>query len=221
MLKKTLEKPPNRSSRLIIRNLPWNVTEQELRTLFLSHGPVFSVDIPKEKDRSTGEDEDGPSTSRQPKSKGFAFVWMLSRGDAEKALKTVNGKKIGGRPIAVDWALSRERWEDEKGRFEEDARNEDTDADSDRDSDSVRGDSDSDEASDEDGLGVHEGDADSIAESNGDSTDEGSSDPGEPHKPELPQTDTGTTIFIRNVPYEATEDELRILYAFNCLSNVY
>ena len=211
VLKKRLEKPPNRSSRLIIRNLPWNIMEKELHALFLPHGQVYSVDIPKEQGWPMNEDEVDPPTSRQPKSKGFAFIWMLSRGDAEKALQNVNGKEIGGRPIAVDWALSRERWEDEKGKFEEEAKNEDIDADFDEDSAEERDDSDSDEASDEDGLGVHEGDAGSVTESNEDSNDEGSSDQGEPVKPELPQTDTGTTIFIRNVPYEATEDELRML----------
>lgn len=200
LLKKRLEKPPNRSSRLIIRNLPWNVTEQELRVLFLSHGPVYSIDIPKEKGEPPSEDEGGSSTSRQPKAKGFAFVWMLSRGDAEKALLDVNGKQVGGRPIAVDWALSKERWEGEKGRIEEETKDNVTDTDSD-----------SDEASDGDGMGVHEDDASSITGSDGGSVNEGGSDRGEPVKPQLPQIDTGTTIFIRNVPYEATEDELRIL----------
>jgi nucleolar protein 4 len=211
LLKKRLEKPPNRSSRLIIRNLPWNVTEQELRALFLSHGPVYSVDIPKEKGEPPSEDEGGTSKSRQPKAKGFAFVWMLSRGEAEKALLDVNRKQIGGRPIAVDWALSKERWEGEKGRLEEETKDKVSDTESDEDSDSERGGPDSDEASDGDGLGVHEDDADSITGSDGDSVSEGGSDRGEPVKPQLPQIDTGTTIFIRNVPYEATEDELRIL----------
>lgn len=209
LLKKRLEKPPNRSSRLIIRNLPWNVTEQELRALFLSHGPVYSVNIPKEKGEPPSEDEGGPSKSRQPKAKGFAFVWMLSRGDAEKALPEVNGKQIGGRPIAVDWALSKERWEGEKERLEEEAKDKVADTSSDGDLDSERDDHDSDESSDEDGLGVHEDDADSITESDSGSVNEDGSDRGEPVKPQLPQIDTGTTIFIRNVPYEATEDEIR------------
>ncbi|KAG2046694.1 hypothetical protein BDR06DRAFT_964750 [Suillus hirtellus] len=33
-----------------------------------------------------------------------------------------------------------------------------------------------------------------------------------PMKPQLPQTDTGTTLFIRNIPFIATEDELRVLF---------
>jgi len=35
-----------------------------------------------------------------------------------------------------------------------------------------------------------------------------------PMKPQLPQTDTGTTLFIRNIPFIATEDELRALYVY-------
>ena len=210
-LKRRLEKPPNRSSRLIIRNLPWDVTEQDLRALFLSHGPVYSVDIPKEKGNPPSDQEGSPSKPRQSKAKGFAFVWMLSRGDAEKALQDVNGKKIGGRPVAVDWALSKERWEGEKEKFEEEVKVKGIDANSDGESDSEKDNSDSDEGSGEDGLGVHEGDADSITESNESSANEEGSDRGEPIKPQLPQTDTGTTIFIRNVPYEAKEDEIRIL----------
>jgi len=137
---------------------------------------------------------------------------MLSRGDAEKALQDLNGKRVGGRPIAVDWALSKERWEGEKGKFEEEAEDKDVDMDSDRESDSEDdSDSDSDEALSEDGLGVHEIDADSVTQPDGDSVSEGDSDRGEPVKPQLPQPDAGTTLFIRNVPYEATEDELRIL----------
>ena len=33
-------------------------------------------------------------------------------------------------------------------------------------------------------------------------------------RPALPQTDVGTTLFIRNVPYDATEDDLRTLCVF-------
>ena len=51
------------------------------------------------------------------------------------------------------------------------------------------------------------------------SNDETSSDQSEderdeddkPIKPQLPQTDVGTTLFIRNIPYDAIEDELRTL----------
>ena len=38
---------------------------------------------------------------------GFAFVGYFCRVDAEKALASVNGTSLDGRPVAVDWALSK------------------------------------------------------------------------------------------------------------------
>ena len=38
-----------------------------------------------------------------------------------------------------------------------------------------------------------------------------SDDEEEPVKPTLPPPETGNTLFVRNVPFEATEDDLRTL----------
>lgn len=79
----------------------------------------------------------------------------------------------------------------------------------------------SDTEEDEEQLGLHEddhgdGDNDNDDENDDDEDDisdeERDSDDVRPTKPQLPQTDTGTTLFIRNIPFEATEDELRTLY---------
>ena len=37
---------PNRASRLIVRNLPFDITEQDIRSIFLPYGPIYSVHIP-------------------------------------------------------------------------------------------------------------------------------------------------------------------------------
>ena len=39
----------------------------------------------------------------------------------------------------------------------------------------------------------------------------------EPVKFTLPLPETGATLFIRNIPFHATEDELRTLYVFYSL----
>ena len=39
-----------------------------------------------------------------------------------------------------------------------------------------------------------------------------------PGKPQLPAVDVGTTLFVRNVPFEATEDDLRTTYVFTLAS---
>lgn len=258
---------PNRASRLIVRNLPFDITEQDLRAIFLPHGPIYSVHIPlapvvQNEDDVKTEQEDAKPVMR---SKGFAFVWFLSRKDAEKAMEGCNGmtveagmadtlvsdkqkkkkqrreeKKLkakGGeeaadeegdeqdegasrrRVIAVDWALSKDKWEAEKAKME--AENDDEAM---SDEDSEDGDDDSDDGSSEDGsdsedeqLGVHEdGSDDSGSEADSDdshSEDESADDDDEkPAKPTLPPPEVGTTVFVRNVPFEATEDELRTLY---------
>ncbi|EED82733.1 predicted protein [Postia placenta Mad-698-R] len=83
---------PNRASRLIVRNLPFNISEQDLRALFLPYGPIHSVDIPSAVDDA--KEEDGEATLQAKRGKGFAFVWMLSRKDAERAMEECNGMKV-------------------------------------------------------------------------------------------------------------------------------
>jgi nucleolar protein 4 len=234
----------NRGSRLIVRNLPWDAGEQDLRALFLPFGPIHAVHVPS----TTAEDG-------TPRGRGFAFVWMLSKADAARALAGVNGTKVRAglaarlaeeknkkkkdarlerkkegaegdaddaaakeRVVAVDWALSKDRWEEEKTKAEE--AGEDTEMDEAEASGSGSGSSSSSEEGDSDdedgGLGVDDEDSDQDADSGSDDDDErDEADAEAPVKPTLPQTDVGTTLFVRNVPYEATEDDLRQLYALH------
>ena len=83
--------------KLILRNLPWTIkTQDDLEKLFRSYGKVNFVNLPK---KPNGE------------LKGFAFVSLRGKKNAEKALKELNGKEIDGRPIAVDWAVDRDTWQ--------------------------------------------------------------------------------------------------------------
>lgn len=114
-------------------------------------------------------------------------------------------KKLEPRVLAVDWALSKDRWEEAKakGLVEQASGNEE----------GQEGSSEGDmSASEHDGEQSDENSEGWVdeEESNMD-TDEDRSDEDQAHKPVLPQTDIGTTLFVRNVPYDATEDELRTL----------
>ena len=71
-------------------NLPWELTEQELKTAFEEFGEVDSVTIIK--DRFTG------------KSRGFGFVEMPNKEEADSAVSGLNGKEISGRKIRVNEA---------------------------------------------------------------------------------------------------------------------
>lgn len=197
-LKKRLDKRPNRSSRLIVRNLPWNTTESDLRALFLPHGYVYSLEVPTETLQESGRQ------TQRAKAKGFAFVWMLTKSDAEKALQGVNGTTVKDRTIAVDWALSKSKWQDMKDQIES---SELPPPESDGSEAGSSSSEDEEELSSDDGLGVHSNEDVSMHSA----SEEEDSDRGEPTKPQLPPTEAGTTLFIRNVPWEATEDELRQL----------
>jgi nucleolar protein 4 len=146
---------------------------------------------------------------------------MMSKKDAEKAIEGANGSTVGGekdgdpnakgkeRVIAVDWALSKERWEVEKEKLEEENDDEEGSEGSEAGSNSEG----LDDESEDDNIGVHE-DSDETDDEDGEDG-EGSDmddDDDPPDRPQLPPPETGNTLFIRNVPFTATEEELRTLY---------
>ena len=73
-----------------VGNLAYNVTEDDLRTLFSSFGEVSAVNIIKEK----------PSG----KSKGFGFVDMPNNSEADKAMKGLNGTRLKDQLIKISQA---------------------------------------------------------------------------------------------------------------------
>ena len=79
---------------IYVGNLPFSATEDEVRSLFESHGKVESVKIIM--DRETG------------RPRGFAFVEMSS-SDAQTAIAQTNGFNMGGRPLRVNEAQERPR----------------------------------------------------------------------------------------------------------------
>jgi RNA recognition motif-containing protein len=80
--------------KLYVGNMSYDMTEDQLRTMFGEVGTLVSVDVIK--DRDTGNP------------KGFAFITMSSQADATKAISMFNGKEVGGRPLTVNTAKARE-----------------------------------------------------------------------------------------------------------------
>lgn len=62
----------DKRARLIVRNMPFNITENELKALFAMNGPVIDVKIPAKKGGRVGE------------VLGFAFVHFAKVNDATK-----------------------------------------------------------------------------------------------------------------------------------------
>src|ERR1051325_597293 len=80
--------------RLFVGNLPYNVTEAELREIFSAIGPLSYLSLPT--DRETGQ------------LRGFAFVEFNDRAQAEEAIRRLNNQLFKGRPLAVNEARARE-----------------------------------------------------------------------------------------------------------------
>ena len=80
--------------RLFVGNLPYQATEDDLRTHFAQVGKPTQIVRPL--DRETG------------RARGFAFVEYAERSEAEAAIKQFDGQLFMGRPLAVSEARARE-----------------------------------------------------------------------------------------------------------------
>ena len=78
------------SAKLFVGNLSFETTSDEIRDLFSEVGPVESCQVIT--DRDTG------------RSKGFGFVEMNSKAEANTAKEKFNGQDLHGRALKVDEA---------------------------------------------------------------------------------------------------------------------
>ncbi|KAG8524538.1 RNA-binding protein 28 [Galemys pyrenaicus] len=99
-------KVADKKARLIIRNLSFKCSEDDLKTIFAQYGTVLEVNIPRK-----------PAASHffvhlhiDGKMRGFAFVQFKNLLEAGKALKSMNMKEIKGRTVAVDWAVAKDKY---------------------------------------------------------------------------------------------------------------
>ena len=83
------------SKKLYVGNLPFSITEDDLRSLFEPHGRIASVNVIT--DRDTG------------RARGFAFVEMDEASDADKAMSALDGTEMGGRSLKVNEAQEKGR----------------------------------------------------------------------------------------------------------------
>ena len=77
-------------TKLFVGNLSFQTTQDDLSAAFAPYGTVDSVSVVT--DRDTG----------QPR--GFAFVEMSSKSEAEAAISALNGSELNGRALNVNEA---------------------------------------------------------------------------------------------------------------------
>lgn len=190
-------KPP----KLIVRNLPWTIKKpDQLTKLFLSYGKVKSAVIPEKK----------PGLQA-----GFGFVVLRGSKNAEKAIEGVNGKEVDGRVLAVDYAVDKLVWETQQKAEEGEGQEGDE-------VDGVmnvvaKGDDGSDEDidMDEENGGVMLDDSDGDEDDEGDENEDEKARGSDDEEPDLDdeeeepkEEDYTPTLFIRNLPFTTTDDDL-------------
>ena len=79
---------------IFVGNLSFHTTEQNLRALFEQFGTVDRESLVT--DRETG------------KARGFGFVEMAQKAEAENAIASLNGRELDGRAINVNEARPKE-----------------------------------------------------------------------------------------------------------------
>ncbi|KDR77991.1 hypothetical protein GALMADRAFT_118866 [Galerina marginata CBS 339.88] len=92
--KKDLVASKSRTTKMIVKNVPFEATKKDIRDLFGSHGHLKSVRLPKKFDSRT---------------RGFAFLEFISRHEAENAFNTLRHTHLLGRHLVLEWAEEAEQ----------------------------------------------------------------------------------------------------------------
>lgn len=234
-----------KKGRLIVRNLPFKVTELILRKHFEKYGEITDVNLLHKGDG---------------KLVGCGFIQFAKKNSAAKAILSCSGKPLLGRTIIVDWAVSKSVFTtnealtkeeieikkedpgDDEERVskspsdvegcdvqpieikneplsDESEKEEEEQSDSDRKSDTSES-SDSEEEEEEDWEPVEDRDESDVK----------AKQKGDIKKPKVISNDVseGRTVFVKNVPFSASNDDLKtcmelfgpVIYALICIDPV-
>ena len=79
------------TKKLYVKNLDWNLTEEQVKEFFSQFGEIASIKLPLDKFK---------------RRRGFAFIEYANEEDAQKAIEAANGQSIQGteREMSVEMA---------------------------------------------------------------------------------------------------------------------
>lgn len=229
---------PNRKARLIVRNLPFKTTEEKIREHFEKYGQINEINLLK---RSDG------------KLVGCGFIQFNAVQEAAKALYNTSGKPFMGRDIVTDWAVPKDRFveqlnsdvkveiKDENGEtpapiigdidttieIKDEVKVEEADQQIKSIEDGAKSDNEEDvKPESEDDVKSESDDDDIKSETDEDEVEIKSQISETETKPKVISNDVseGRTVFVKNVPFMATNDDLkfcmqqfgRVFYALVC-----
>lgn len=191
-----------RTSRVILRNLSFYATEHNIRQIMEDKfGEVVDINLPL-----VPAQNDSSGKKRRNQHRGFAFVTFANQNSAHKAVDACAGDEqimIKKRPVAIDFSVSKfqhKRMQEEGGNKKEASTDSESGSDS---SDGSSGGSDGDNGS-----------ASSDDDSDSDSGSESEEDVEEEDKSvEIPQNSHQHSLFLRNLPFDATRHDLFTLFS--------
>ena len=86
------------STKILVRNIPFSATQQEIQDLFSQYGELKSVKLPIKNNASLG---------RGGQHKGFGFVDFMSKTNASQAFEALkDNTRMSNRRLNLEWAKS-------------------------------------------------------------------------------------------------------------------
>lgn len=197
-----------RNARVIIRNLSFYANERHIKKIMESEfGEVMAVDLPLV---PTLPKEDSKSRASVPRHRGFAFVTFANALAARKAVERGNEIEIKNRLVAIDFSVS--KTVHQKMLKENEQKEEESDSDSEDGSESETESSDSD---DENQVDSDEAEEESDGDKLNDAEDKEEANESKHAKkqvPEFDEKDSKRTLFLRNIPFDATRHDVFNLF---------
>jgi RNA recognition motif-containing protein len=196
--------------RLIIRNLSFQATLQNLVDKMNKFGPIVEVEIPTEtiekkprnnhkKDSGEPKEMEKSEKIQKEKPKGYGFVTYLCEKDAKNAVENSKGLKICNREVAIDYCLSKsvyEKYGKDQPAGEEGAENSDEET----------------ESAGKEDIAAEDNDESESVENDDDNNGKGDEDEeNNKNKPKVISDDTkeGRTIFIHGLSYDSSSNDLQ------------
>lgn len=201
-----------RTSRVILRNLSFYATEHNIRQVMEEKfGEVVDINLPLVPNQGDAGSSDRRSGKRRAQHRGFAFVTFANQNSAHKAVDACAGEEqvlIKKRPVAIDFSVSKfqHRRMQEEEKAEDHAKETESESDSGTGSESDDENTGSGSSSDDDGS--DEESADSDSEADNDSDEQMQDD-----EKKLPENSHQHSLFLRNLPFDATRHDLFTLFA--------
>ncbi|CAH2004988.1 unnamed protein product [Acanthoscelides obtectus] len=204
-------------ARLIVKNLPFKVNEEQLKEYFEKFGKVENVELLKKPDG---------------KLVGCSFVQFEMVQKAAKAKHHTNGKEFLGRHLVVDFAKAKNKYNKVEVKIEPEVeiKKEDDEDQTMVSLDDVEGSLEQnmqDSDKNRDSEGSEEEISDDEDNSHSKSYVEENEDDNKPKRVSNDVTE-GKTIFVRNVPFDATKEDLKqcmlqygpVYYALICVDKL-